>query len=291
MSEQQTLRLVWPQWQGAGPEVVAELYPDVPLAEAQRAYALGSEVLQLILPAHDGPTAEVPVRLDAGGLETRDGIYAKDAVAEGLRAATEIIARHDADRILTLGGECSVSVAPFAALADRYGDELAVIWIDSHPDLGTPASEYDGYHAMALSMLLGRGDPALDALLPAHVSPERAAIAGLHAWTEDDIPHAEEWGVSTFSPDDLRASSRALLDWLAATGCSKVAIHIDVDVVDGDEQAFGLGVEPGGLRTEDVRRVVADIGGAAAIVGLTIAEYMPRQVLAMRRFLSGMPLV
>ncbi|MFI8986267.1 arginase family protein [Streptomyces antimycoticus] len=39
-----------------------------------------------------------------------------------------------------LGGECAVSVAPFAELARCYGDELAVIWIDSHPDIGTPGA-------------------------------------------------------------------------------------------------------------------------------------------------------
>lgn len=286
-----TLRLVWPQWQGAGADVVAALYPEAPLDEAQRAYALGARVLETILPPHNGPTAEVPVRLDGSGLETRDGVYAKGAVAEGLRAASEIIARHDADRILTLGGECSVSVAPFAALAERYGDNLAVVWIDAHPDLGTPASAYDGYHAMALAMLLGHGDPELDALLPAHVAPERAAIAGLHSWTDDDIPHVEEWGISAFSPDQLRDSSDGLRAWLAATGCSKVAIHLDVDVIDSDEQIFGLGMEPNGLRTDEVRRIIADVGGVADVVGLTIAEYLPRQVLAMRRFLSGMPLV
>lgn len=290
-TDQRTLRLVWPQWQGAGPDVVGVLYPDVPLDEAQRGYALGSQLLNHLLPTHAGPTEEVPVTLDDTGLETRDGIYAKSAVQAGLKAAIEAIEKHDVDRVLTLGGECSVSVAPFAALAERYGDDLAVVWIDSHPDLGTPASEYDGYHAMALAMLLGHGDAELDALLPSHVAPERAAIAGLHAWTEDDIPHAAEWGVATFSPEDLRPSSQALIGWLRSTGCSKVAIHIDVDVVDSDETVFGLGIEPAGLRSDEVRRVVADLASVADVVGLTIAEFIPRQVLAMKRFLRGLPLI
>jgi arginase family enzyme len=49
-------------------------------------------------------------------------------------------------RITTLGGECSVSVAPFSELANRYGDDPAIVWIYSHPDVGTPDSEYPGYH-------------------------------------------------------------------------------------------------------------------------------------------------
>ena len=58
----------------------------------------------------------------------------------GIRDAREAIARHDAPRILTLGGDCAVSVVPFTELAARYGDDLAVVWIDSHPDIGTSHS-------------------------------------------------------------------------------------------------------------------------------------------------------
>jgi arginase len=76
------------------------------------------------------------------GLEERDGIEAKTVILDQLTQALRVIAQHDPARITTLGGECSVSVAPFAALADRYGDDLAILWIDSHPDVGTGVSEY-----------------------------------------------------------------------------------------------------------------------------------------------------
>src|SRR5699024_6504331 len=63
-----------------------------------------------------------------------DGIESREVVVSSLERALTILAEHDPERVLTLGGECSVSVAPFAHLAARYGDDLAVIWIDSHPD-------------------------------------------------------------------------------------------------------------------------------------------------------------
>lgn len=78
-------------------------------------------------------------------------------------------------------------VAPFSWLAQRYEADLAVLWIDSHPDAGTPASQYAGYHAMAVAVLTGHGDPAA---LPATVDPSRVALVGLHAWTDDDFPNA-----------------------------------------------------------------------------------------------------
>ncbi len=149
--------------------------------------------------------------------------------ASRVRGPLDALRRHDTDRVLTLGGECSVSVAPFAALADKYGDDLAVIWIDSHPDTDTPETGYDGYHAMAVSTLLGHGDRRIVNLLPATVDRSRVALAGLHDWEEDAYANVGAWGLSTFGPDDLRTSTEPLLEWLAATGATRVAIHLDVD--------------------------------------------------------------
>jgi arginase len=286
-----TLRLVWPQWQGAGTSSVRSLAAEFPFDVARRGYAVGSAVLEAVLPPHDGPTAVVPVETGDVGLEKLDGIEAKPVVVDQLARALEVIRRHSPARILTLGGECSVSVAPFSELAARYGNDLAILWIDSHPDIGTPASEYPGYHAMAVAALIGHGDPDVLSLLPEIVSPERVALVGLHSWTEDDYSNVAEWGIRSFSPDDLRKSSEPLLGWLAATGCTQVAIHFDVDTIDSDEIVLGLGAEPGGLASAQVRRIITDVRTAADVVGFTIAEYFPRQVMHMRQILEGFPLI
>ena len=285
------LRLVWPQWEGAGRDMVAQLLPEVPLEQARHGYVLGARVLEAVLPPHPGPTAEVPVDLTEPDIGSTDGIESREVVVSSLERALTILAEHDPERVLTLGGECSVSVAPFAHLAARHGDDLAVIWIDSHPDVGTPASDYDGYHAMAVSALTGHGDQLIVDTLPTTVDASRVALAGLHEWTPDDHPNIAAWGLTAFSPEELRTDTTPLLDWLTATGCDKVAIHFDVDTVDSDEIALGLGRIPGGLTTGQVRRVVDDLSQAADVVGMTVAEFIPRDVLVLRNLLTGMPLV
>jgi arginase len=80
-----------------------------------------------------------------------------------------------------------------------------------------------------------------------------------------------------------------LLEWLAATGCSRVAVHFDT--VDSDEIVLGLGAVPGGLTNSQVRRLIADVSGAADVVGLTIAEFFPRQVMHLQQILDGFPLL
>jgi arginase len=258
---------------------------------ARRGYVVGSAVLAAVLPANQGPTAAAPVAMDDTGLELADGIEAKQVILTQLAQALEVIREHNPARIVTLGGECAVSVAPFAALADRYGEGLAIVWIDSHPDIGTPASQYPGFHAMAVAALTGHGDPEVQALLPATVSPDRVVLVGLHAWAEDDIANVAHWGIRAFSPDDLRATTQPLEDWLAGTGCSRVAIHFDVDTIDSNEHVLGLGAEPGGLTTAQVRRIFADIDAVTDVVGLTVAEFIPRQVMHLQQLLTGFPLL
>jgi len=83
--------------------------------------------------------------------------------------------------------------------------------------------------------------------------PGRVALADLHAWAEDDFPNVADWGIRSFSPADLRDSTQELLDWVAATGCSRVAVHFDVDTIDSNEIVLGLGAEPGGRLPVDLR--------------------------------------
>ena len=45
-----SLRLLWPQWQGAGPDAVAALAADLPSPLAHTGYALGTRILDLLVP-------------------------------------------------------------------------------------------------------------------------------------------------------------------------------------------------------------------------------------------------
>ena len=114
-------------------------------------------------------------------------------------------------------GECRT----FRALAQRYGDDLAVVWIDSHPDVATPSSAYDGYHAMAVAVLTATATGIAWPSSRRPCPPQRVALAGLHNPAEDDLPNAGAWGITAFSPDDLREDSAGLLTWFAGTGAPR----------------------------------------------------------------------
>lgn len=113
----------------------------------------------------------------------------------------------------------------------------------------------------------------------------------MHDWTVESPRTAREWGLTVFPPDALRASSDTLLRWIHATNASKLAIHFDVDTIDAAEVRLGLGEDFGGLTTTQARRVVADIEQAAEVVAITVAEYVPRQVIQLQQLLAGFPLL
>ena len=64
-----------------------------------------------------------------------------------------------------------------------------------------------------------------------------------------------------------------------------------MDTVDADEVVLGLGKDTGGLSLAQTNRLLRDLGRAADVVGLTIAEYIPRQVIALTDLLHGLPLL
>jgi hypothetical protein len=105
------LRLVWPQWQGAGTESIRSLAPEFPFDVARRGYSVGTKVLQAVLSQHAARPLSYRSTCAMRGSrsEERDGIEAKTAVLEQLRAALAIVQEHDPARITTLSGECSVS--------------------------------------------------------------------------------------------------------------------------------------------------------------------------------------
>lgn len=121
---------------------------------------------------------------------------------------------------------------------------------------------------MAVTALTGHGDPDVLALLPGTVPADRVALAGLHART-DGTSGPRRVGVDTRSVPTTSRLPAPLLDWLAGTGCFKLAVHFDVDTVDSEEMVLALGAEAGALTINQARRLVADLK-ATYDVGLAI---------------------
>ena len=282
-----TLRLDFPQWQGGN----------------NPPYYLGSRLLSFLAPAAKGPVEEVPVALpDADTLTQVDGITGKPQIIQQLRDAAALIEKHDPDAMVVLGGDCLVSLAPFAHLLNKYGDKLGVLWIDSHPDVQT-AAQYPNAHAHVLGALMGTGDKDLVASVATPLSPAKVMIAGIHKPLAYEQEYLEAHRIATSSPEEIKNGANEVLAWIARENIAYLAIHIDLDVLDPaffrsvlfaqpgrGEHDFG-DVAEGKLTMAEVLRLVHQASSQAEVVGITLAEHLPWDMLNLKNMLNELPLL
>lgn len=265
--------------------------PDIPAEDASRGYYLGAQLLNFLAPESSQETIEIPVSLDINDRQTDKGVSARRVILKQTKAALEKLCETNPEKIVTLGGECSVSVVPFTFLAGKYPDDVAIVWIDAHPDVNLPYDNYKGYHAMALTACLGMGDEEIIRTLPGRYDASRALIVGVRSWDDGMKERQKELGIKGLSPEEVAEDSSAILEWLKSTGVSKVVIHFDLDVLDPAEIIAGVGVEPDGMKINEVVRVINDIASEYDLVGLTVAEPMPRVAIKIRNMLNQLPLI
>lgn len=286
-----TIRLIYPQWQGG--DVAKSITEIKDPNEASMGYMLGAQLLNVLAPQSNQETLTVPISAEVGERKVTAGVLDRDIIARQTSAALEMLRASNPDKIVTLGGECSVSVVPFTYLLQKYDGDVAMIWLDAHPDITLPEDgTYAGYHAMAITACMGLGDEKIIGGLPAKYTSSQILLVGLRNWERDEIKlRQKEYGMKHLSPQDVARSSDAVREWLKACGASKVVIHLDLDVLDPNEIITAVGTDPDGMKLDEVVRVINDIAEEKDIVGLTIAEHMPRTAIRIKNMLNRLPLL
>lgn len=285
-----TLRLVFGQWQGGH---VNALLPELDETTASQGYYAGSRILDMLLPHNQDEVMRVPVSMQAER-QVQDGVIDRDIIAVQTADALKLIGISNPDRILTLGGECAVSVPPFTWLAAKYPDDVCVLWLDAHPDITMPGDAYDGYHAMAVSALMGQGDAKIVGKLPGCIKAENILYVGLRDWERDEIREREaQWGMSHITPADFAAGQgfAKLQDFMQRRSCSRVLVHFDLDVLDPDDIFCAVGRVSQGLSLQLCIDIIRAAASLKDLTALTVAELMPRRILRLTRALQDLPLI
>ncbi|MDR6866412.1 arginase [Microbacterium resistens] len=246
--------LVVPQWQGS---------------PAPRAMLLteGASAIADDLPRSRTVVLDVP-------LEAGDAQGTSVNRLSSLRRTRELIeeALAGADEpAVVIGGDCGVSVGAVSALPDGL-DDVAVVWCDAHPDLHSPDTSPSGaYSGMALRAILA--DAASPLPGRGGIAPSRVVLVGAREIDEAESRFIDETGIGRV--DDL-ADPDGLAHAVAATGASRVYVHIDVDVLDPSELAGVSSPAPFGVRTADLTTAIRALRDRLPIAGATIAGFAPR---------------
>lgn len=274
-----------PQWQGGN----------------NRAYKLGAELLAWLAPKTDSPIVQIGVSPTSEELEFKDDIIGKAPLLKQLDEAAERIREHSPEKIVMLGGDCLVDLAPFAYLSNKY-EKIGILWVDAHPDVMT-AAQYKHSHAHVLGMLMGNGDPDFTKHVKRAVCPDHVMIAGINEPTEYERNFIAEHEIRTASPQDVRSGNDGIADWIKEEGITHLAIHLDLDVLDSskfrallfadpkvDEHHFD-GVAQGKLLLNEVVDLIVKASMNASVVGIGIAEHLPWDAINLKNALEKLPLL
>jgi arginase len=178
-----------------------------------------------------------------------------DLPSDSRTAVTETVAEILASgkRVLSLGGDHSITYPIVQAYADRFGP-LSILHLDAHPDL---YDQYDGNrfsHACPFARIMEAGLAA------------RLVQVGIRAITSEQQAQINRFGVEVVQMKDWFPGRLPLLE-------TPIYLSLDLDVLD---PAFAPGVshhEPGGFSTRDLITLVNSI--TAPIIGADIVEYNP----------------
>ena len=149
-------------------------------------------------------------------------------------------------RPLVLGGCCCSHVGAVEGLSARE-EMLAVIWIDAHGDLNTPASSPSGNAwGMPLRMLVDGGA----------VEPGNVALLCARNLDPPEAEFIESSGIRT-GPD---AVERAL------AGADAAYVALDCDAVEPGELAVFM-PEPEGIGLDELEELLRDVSGRTRVAG------------------------
>lgn len=253
--------LGYPQWQGIGfPTTVTEGHKRLvsALAHPEKAHHVS------VYPPHD--------------ITMQEGVWGRAELIEQLLAATNLIEAVKPKRILTIGGDCSIEIAPAAWLNTLYDGDIQIFWLDAHADINTPETSFSGHlHGMPLGILLGEGnDRELLELVPQKITPDQIAFLGLRSIDPPEEEYIAANNIRNLKWDDLAAMPKKY---------KNAIIHLDSDVLDRSLYDECSTPTTGGTDMETLGKTVKWIFENYNVVGATLTEYAPKKSD------TGLPLV
>ncbi len=185
-----------------------------------------------------------------------------------------------------LGGTCGAEIAPIAWLNSKYDGNLAVVWLDAHGDLNTPASSPSGhFHGMALRMLMGEGDAELLRLVPLPLRPEQVTLAGTRDLDPPESEYVARTGLVALGPEAL-ANTGVVVTAVGRSSAANLYIHLDLDFLDPNDFPAVLVPTEGGITLDALAPIIGALSSSFNVVGASVVEFAPGDSAAAGRIAS-----
>jgi len=191
-----------------------------------------------------------------------------DAGAEiesGWSKVADQLAAVPPEALLTvLGGDHCTAIATLAAQARRHPD-LAVLWVDAHPDL----CDFSRGGRWTCGCAMRR------ALEVSSIGPARVVIAGGRDYDPEELEFIRARGMLLVSASELAGDSGSAR--MVADALDGKSLHVSFDI-DALDPAFAPGTEipsAGGLSTRQALDFLRIATAGSKLVGLDLVEVSP----------------
>ena len=211
-----------------------------------------------------------PVTEDArplAGLKVHDlgDLDAGPDIEAGWPSVAERLATVPATALLTvLGGDHCTAISTLAAQARRHPD-LAVLWVDAHPDL----CDFSRGGRWTCGCAMRR------ALEVSSIGPARVVIAGGRDYDPEELEFIRTRGMLLVSASELAGDSGSAR--MVADALDGKSLHVSFDI-DALDPAYAPGTEipsAGGLSTRQALDFLRIATAGSKLVGLDIVEVSP----------------
>jgi arginase len=211
-----------------------------------------------------------------GDILLENGIWGYRQVRDQMTCACDVIRKANPDKVLLIGGDCGTEVGPVSYLNKKYDGDLAVLWLDAHGDLNSPATSVTGnFHGMPLRLLLGDGEESLQKLSFSTLRPAQVIMAGLRDLDPPEAEYIEKNDIAILTVPDIERDLEKASRLVREKGFRNLYIHIDLDVLDSGKCPWALCLTPDGLDYSILMVLLHNLKAKFNLVGISIVELRP----------------
>lgn len=188
----------------------------------------------------------------------------------------------DNEKVIVLGGDCTISLGVLAGLIRRQPD-LGLIYFDGDVDLNTPDTTSSGiFDGMVMSHITGEGAEALTHVGSRYplMAEENIVLFGYNVesgWIDEaELHRLEKSSMMRFPASQVRGNGRQAATQALAkleAKVQRVLVHFDVDVIDCSEFAAADVPHDKGLSFNEAMEVLRVFVSSPKFAGLVITEF------------------
>lgn len=206
-------------------------------------------------------------------------------VVEEVRQVT-LEASRKSERLLVLGGDCTLTIGVVAGLLEKYPD-LGLLYLDGDVDVTTPETTPSGIlDAMGMAHMLGQGTDALARIGPRFplLTSDKVVFFGANPDSGWFDPPEQEFidrhPSRVFTVKSVRANPQRAMADAAGTledSARSFLVHFDVDVIDDADFPGADTPHQGGLSFRDAVTALTVFAHHPSCVGVNVTEFNPER--------------